>query len=183
MTRTLSARGGTFTLGEFDGASLLRGLLPFLALLFLGCAKPTEPAETRKLESVGLAIETPAGWTGGGAGGTYEYRSADGTGRVRVARLEGATSPSALKESQLLTGTGAQATSKLFPTSPTKIGALVAERARFSASDGRVYDVVAVQTPHGVLLVQTSVTAERLTQDAEGTERLFTSVRQSIKLL
>ena len=148
MTRTLSARGGTFTLSQLDGASLLRGLLPFLALLFLGCAKPVEPGETRKLDSVGDGDgkHRRAGRAAGRVE-TYKYRSAerDGAradreaGRRDVAeRSQGSAAPDQ---------NGAQATSNFFPDVADEDRRVVADELRFGASDGRVYNVVAVPTP------------------------------------
>ena len=160
-----------------DGVELLRALLP-IVLLVIGCAKPADHGDVRKIEQHGLQVETPRGWTGGGAGGTYEFRSPDGTSRIRIVAVDGPLG--SLKEPQLLSGTGATATSRMLPTSPTRIGSLSAERARFATSDGRVYDVVAVQTARDVVLVQTSVTSERSSSDPEEVERLFRSVRQSI---
>ena len=160
----------------------LLSLLPAVALLLslAGCGRGDDRTEIRKLAEHGLSVATPAGWTGGGAGGTYEYRSADGSARLRIAPLEGATATAGLKDAQLLAGTGVTPVSRNLPPSPTRVGALPAERGRFTGNDGRVYDVVAVQTQRGVVLFQTSVTADRATS-AE-VERLFTMVRQSIQV-
>ena len=165
------------------GVPALAALLPLVLLLLVGCARGPTRGEPRKLEEWGLTVETPAGWTGGGAGGTYVFRSPDGTGRLRVAPLDGATSVAGLKDAQLVAGTGATATGRVFPTSPTKIGTLSAERGRFSANDGRVYDVVAVQVPRGVVLFQTSVAADLAADGSGDAERLFTTLRQSIQAL
>lgn len=161
----------------------LAALMPLVLLLLTSCMRGPARGEPRKLDEYALSVETPAGWTGGGAGGTYEFRSPDGTVKLRVAPLEGAQSASGLKDAQLLAGTGAAATERLFPTSPTKIGPLSGERGRFKANDGRIYDVVAVQVTRGVVLFQTSVAAERATDGSGDVDRLFTTVRQSIQLL
>lgn len=172
MTRT-SALGGI---------PALAALLPLvLALLVGSCSRGPSRGEVRKLDEYALTVETPVGWTGGGAGGTYEFRSPDGTGRLRIARLDGVVSTAGMKDAQLLSGTGAVPSGRQLPTSPTKIGTLSAERGRFAASDGRTYDVVAVATPKGVVLFQASVGAEHATEDAAAVERLFTGLRQSIQ--
>jgi hypothetical protein len=158
-------------------------LWPLILALFAGCGRGQSRGETRKLDEYALTVETPSGWTGGGSGGTYEYRSPDGTGRLRIAPVEGGASLAGLKDAQLLAGTGAQPVTKVFPTSPTKIGTLSAERGRFAANDGRVYDVVAVQTPKGVVLFQTSVSSERASESSADVEKLFTTLRQSIQLM
>lgn len=155
--------------------------LPALAVLLslAGCGRGDERGEVRKLAEHGLSVATPAGWTGGGAGGTYEYRSPDGGAKLRVAPLEGAATTANLKDAQLLAGTGVTPTARNLPPSPTRVGRLPAARGRFTGNDGRIYDVVAVQTSKGIVLFQTSLSAERPASDAE---RLFTSVRQSIQL-
>lgn len=160
----------------------LLSILPAVALLLSlsGCGRGGEPTEIRKLAEYGLSVATPTGWSGGGAGGTYEYRSADGSAKLRIAPLDGVASTVGLKDAQLLAGTGVTPVSRNLPPSPTRVGPLSAERGRFTGNDGRVYDVVAVQTPKGIVLFQTSVTADRATS-AE-VERLFSTVRQSIQL-
>lgn len=156
-------------------------LLPALAVLLslVGCGRGDERADIRKLSEYGLSVATPGGWSGGGAGGTYEYRSPDGGAKLRIAPLEGVAAPTNLKDTQLLAGTGVTPVSRNLPPSPTRVGALPAERGRFTGNDGRVYDVVAVQTAKGVVLFQTSVSADRPTAEAE---RLFNAVRQSIQV-
>ncbi len=153
--------------------------LPALAVLLslAGCGRGDAQGDVRKLAEHGLSVVTPRGWTGGGAGGTYEYRSPDGGAKLRIAPLEGAA-VATLKDAQLLAGTGVAPTSRDLPPSPTRVGKLPAARGRFTGNDGRVYDVVAVQTSRGVVLFQTSVTTERPAYDAE---RLFNAVRQSIQ--
>ena len=163
--------------------TLLAALMPLVLMLLASCSRGPTRGEQRKLDQYALTVDTPAGWTGGGAGGTYEFRSPDGTVKLRVAPLEGATSATGLKDAQLLAGTGATATDRAFPTSPTKIGPLSAERGRLTANDGRVYDVVAVQVPRGVVLFQTSVAASRASDGSGDVERLFTALRQSIQFL
>ncbi|HEU4535826.1 MAG TPA: hypothetical protein VFS00_16990 [Polyangiaceae bacterium] len=162
----------------------LAGLLPFFMLFSVACARSSSsPPEARALERYALRLETPAGWTGGVAGGTYEYHSPDGVGRVRVSRLEGAAAVAGLKDAQLMAGTGASPSARIAAPSAAKVGPLPALRARFAGSDGRVYDVVAVQVPAAggpaVVLVQTSVPAG----DAEhrAGESLFALVRQSLR--
>jgi len=88
------------------------------------------------------------------------------------------TTIGSLKDPQLLAGTGATLVSRNLPPSPTRVGKLAAERGRFTCNDGRVYDVVAVQTAKGVLLFQTSVSADRA---AEESERVFNAIRHSIQ--
>lgn len=165
------------------GIPALAVLLPLvLALLVGGCSRGATKGELRKLDEYALVVETPLGWTGGGAGGTYEFRSPDGTGRLRIARLDGVASAVGLKDGQLLAGTGALPSGRQFPNSPTKIGPLSAERGRFTVNDGRIYDVVAVSVPKGgVVLFQASVAAERANEDSAAVERLFTGLRQSIQ--
>ncbi len=180
MLRALTALGGLRP---------LTGLLPFFMLFSVACARSSSPApESRTLERYALRLETPAGWTGGVAGGTYEYHSPDGVGRVRVSRLEGATNVAALKDLQLMAGTGASPAARVAAPSPTKVGPLPALRARFTGSDGRVYDVVAVQlppsapgAPPSVALVQTSVTADYAAEHNAAVESLFALVRQSLR--
>lgn len=161
-------------------ATLAAGLLPILLLLLGGgCSRDAAQGDTRTFAEHGLSVRTPKGWTGGGAGGTYEFRSADGTARLRIGRLDGAAAVGGLKDAQLLAGTGAVATARSLPPSPTKAGPLPAERARFTANDGRIYDVVAVQTSKGVVLFQASVSAEHASAEG-GVESLFAGIRQSI---
>jgi hypothetical protein len=174
-------------LTAFGGLRPLAGLLPFFVLLSVACTRSSSPApETRALDRYALRLDTPAGWTGGGAGGTYEYHGPDGVGRVRVGRLEGASAVAGLKDAQLLAGTGASPAARVAAPSPTKVGPLAALRARFSGTDGREYDVVAVQLPAAagapptVVLVQTSVTADYLAGHGAAVEALFALVRQSL---
>jgi hypothetical protein len=167
-----------------QGIGYLPGLLPLLLLLFAGCGRGAPRGETRALEPHGLQVETPGGWTGGGSGGIYEFRSPDGTARVRIGPLEGTMVVGGLKEQQLLSGTGVTSVSRSFPISPTKVGPLVAERGRFITSDGRIYEIVAVQNPgHAVVLIQTSVSGEFAKSAPEDMERIFSNVRQSIQPL
>ncbi|MCS6898862.1 MAG: hypothetical protein NZX77_03725 [Polyangiaceae bacterium] len=141
----------------------------------------------RRIEAHRLQIETPAGWTGGGAGGTYEFHSPDGTGRVRIAGLEGVSGAVGLKESQLLAGTGATVVKRLLPTSPVKIGVLMGERIRVATSDQRVYEVIALAVPVGekkaVVLIQASVSADHAEKEPAAADGLFTMLRQSIRPL
>jgi hypothetical protein len=176
-------------LTALSGLRPLAGLLaPFFMLFSVACTRsaPPEP-EPRSLARYALRLETPAGWTGGVAGGTYEYHSPDGLGRVRVARLEGAAAVAGLKDLQLMAGTGASPAARIAAPSPTKVGPLAALRARFSGSDGRVYDVVAVQlpaaagAPASVVLVQTSVTSDYAAEHNAAVESLFALVRQSLR--
>lgn len=168
--------------------SSLIGLLPLILFLLVGCGRSPPRGEVKRLEAYAIQLETPKGWTGGGAGGIYEFHSPDGTGRVRVAPLDGVSTAAGLKESQLLAGTGATVTSKVLPTSPMKIGPVTGERARFAASNGRVYEVIALLVPvsggrKSVVLIQTSVSAEFAQQDPGAADALFASVRQSIQFV
>jgi hypothetical protein len=166
---------------------VLAGFLPLVLLLLVGCGKSAARGEVKKLDMYAIQLETPAGWTGGGAGGTYEFRSPDGTGRVRVAALEGASSASELKDAQLMAGTGAVATSRVLPASPTRVGPLHGERARFMGSDGRLYDIVALTVPVNgkkmVVLVQTSTSAEHASSESSAVESMFSRLRQSIQYI
>ncbi|HEU4412745.1 MAG TPA: hypothetical protein VFS43_46305 [Polyangiaceae bacterium] len=176
-------------LTALSGLRPLAGLLaPFFMLFSVACSRSSSPGpEPRALERYALRLDTPAGWTGGVAGGTYEYHSPDGLGRVRVGRLEGATGVAGLKDVQLMAGTGASPSARIAAPSPTKVGPLPALRARFSGGDGRVYDVVAVQlpgapgAPPSVVLVQTSVTADYAAEHNAAVESLFALVRQSLR--
>lgn len=169
----------------FAGVPSVTGLIPLVLLLLMGCGRSPPRGEVKKLDAHGIQIETPAGWTGGGAGGIYEFHSPDGTGRVRIAPLEGATSATGLKEGQLLAGTGATVTKKLLPTSPLKVGSMTGERIRFATSDRRVYEVLALAVTNGdrrsVVLIQASVSAEYAQQDPAAVEALFSAFRQSIQ--
>lgn len=176
-------------LTALSGLRPLAGLLaPFFMFFSVACSRSSAPGpEPRALERYALRLETPAGWTGGVAGGTYEYHSPDGLGRVRVARLEGASSVGSLKDLQLMAGTGASPSARIAAPSSTKVGPLSAVRARFSGTDGRVYDVVAVQlpaaagAPPSVVLVQTSVTSDYAAEHGATVESLFALVRQSLR--
>lgn len=165
----------------------LAGLLPLVFMLLVGCGRSPPRGEVKRLDAHGIQIETPVGWTGGGAGGIYEFHSPDGTGRVRVAPLEGASSAAGLKDSQLLAGTGATVTKRLLPTSPLKIGQLSGERIRVATSDRRVYEIIALSVPVGerrsVVLIQTSVAADLLEKDPAAVDALFSALRQSIQLV
>jgi hypothetical protein len=166
----------------------LAGLLPLVMFLLMGCGRSPPRGEVKRIEAHLLQIETPKGWTGGGAGGIYEFHSPDGTGRVRIAGLEGATSAVGLKDAQLLAGTGATVVKRLLPTSPVKIGALVGERIRVATSDHRVYEVIALAAPpggdrKGVVLIQASVSAEHADTAPAAVDALFASLRQSIQTL
>lgn len=173
----------------FSGVpSSLTGLLPMVLLLLMGCGRSPPRGEIKRVDAYGIQLETPSGWTGGDAGGVYEVHSPDGTGRVRIAPLEGVSSASGLKEGQLLSGTGATVTRRLLPTSPVKIGPMVGERARFATSDRRVYEVIALLVPlgnerKGVVLIQTSVSAEVAERDPSAVDALFSSLRQSIQFI
>ncbi|MCU0653844.1 MAG: hypothetical protein MUF64_00660 [Polyangiaceae bacterium] len=163
----------------------LAGLLPLVMFLLVGCGRSPPRGEVKRIETYHLQLETPAGWTGGGAGGIYEFHSPDGTGRVRIAALEGASSAVGLKDAQWMAGTGATIHKRLLPTSPVKIGALVGERTRVAASDRRVYEIIALSVTLGerkaVVLIQTSVSAEHAEKDPAAVDALFTSLRQSIQ--
>ncbi len=163
----------------------LAGLLPLVLFLLVGCTRTAPRVQARRLDLHAIQIETPAGWTGGGAGGTYEFRSPDGAARVRVAALEGAVSATGLKDAQLMAGTGAAVREKIHPASTTRVGELQGERARLRGSDGRVYEVVALAVPQAggrrsVVLVQTSVSAEHASQQASDAEAIFAQIRHSI---
>lgn len=163
----------------------LAGLLPLVMFFLVGCGRSPPRGETKQIDAHHLQIETPVGWTGGGAGKTYEFHSPDGTGRVRIAALEGATSAIGLKEAQFLTGTGATVRKKLLPTSPIKVGTMMGERIRVATSDHRIYEVIALAVSMGdrktVVLIQTSVSEEHAEADPAAVEALFTSLRQSIQ--
>jgi hypothetical protein len=165
----------------------LAGLLPLVMFLLMGCGRSPPRGEARRIEAHHLQIETPAGWTGGGAGGIYEFHSPDGTGRVRIAGLEGASSAVGLKDAQLLSGTGATVVKRLLPTSPVKIGTLVGERIRVATSDHRVYEVIALAVSAGekkaVVLIQASVSSEHAEKEPSAADALFTLLRQSIRPL
>lgn len=165
----------------------LAGLLPLVMFFLVGCGRSPPRGEVKRIEAHHLQIETPVGWTGGGAGGTYEFHSPDGTGRVRIAALEGATSATGLKDAQLLSGTGAIVSKRLLPTSPVKIGAMVGERIRVATNDHRVYEVIALAVQSGdrktVVLIQASVSEEHAEKDPAAVDALFTSLRQSIQAM
>jgi len=169
----------------FPGVPSLTGLLPLVLLLLMGCGRSPPRGEVKRIDAHGIQLETPAGWTGGGAGGIYEFHSPDGTGRVRIAPLEGASGATGLKEGQLLSGTGATVVKKLSPTSPVKVGSMTGERVRFSTSDRRVYEVVALAVSSGadrrVILIQTSISAEHAERDPGAADALFAALRQSIQ--
>lgn len=168
----------------FGHVPALAGFLPFVLWLLVGC-RGSPQGEVKKLDVYSIQLETPAGWTGGGAGGTYEFRSPDGASRVRIAALDGVASASGLKDAQLMAGTGATITSKVLPASPTRAGALHGERARFIGNDGRLYDIVALTVPFQgkttVVIIQTSTSAENASQEPVAVDELFSRLRQSIQ--
>lgn len=166
-----------------SGLGSLAGFLPLVLLLLTGCAKAPSSGPAQKLGEHGVEITLPSGWTGGRAGGTYEFRSPDGGGRVRVGKLEGATTASGLKDAQLLSGTGATAVKRVLPPSPHKVGALVGERAQFVGGDGRLYEVLALLVPkHGVVLVQTSVPDGEAGAEGSGADALFSKIRHGVRV-
>lgn len=167
----------------WPGLRLIAGILPvLLVMLAVACKGSSHPTELRRLDPYPLQLDTPAGWTGGGAGGTLEFHGPDGSGRVRVGRLEGAVTLQGLRDAQLLSQTGANLTDVHAKASPTRINGVPALRARLAASDGRVYEVVAVQLPGvGVVLVQASLPADAAADEGGEGARLFSVVRQSLK--
>jgi hypothetical protein len=167
----------------WPGLRLLVGVLPaLLVMLTVSCKGPSQPTELRRLEPYGLQLEIPVGYTGGGAGGTFEFHGPDGAGRVRVAKLEGVTTVQGLRDAQLLANTGASVADVMSKPSPAKISGAPAIRGRLLGSDRRVYEVVAIQLPGvGVVLVQSSLPVETTADDADEGTRLFAVVRQSLK--
>jgi hypothetical protein len=150
-------------------------------MLAVSCKGSSQPTELRKLEPYALQLETPVGWTGGGAGGTFEFHGPDGAGRVRVGKLEGISSLSAIRDGQLLAQTGANVADVQAKASPAKINGVPALRARLLGTDRRVYEVVAIQMPGaGIILVQASLPESAAADDADGA-RIFALVRQSLK--
>jgi hypothetical protein len=107
---------------------------------------------------------------------------------VRIARLEGATTVSGLKDLHMLAGTGTSPSSRPFPLSPTKIGGSPALRARYGTKDGRLYEVIALQvgapgaTP-SVVLVQISVSADAAERPGSTAEKDIGTIRNSIRPL
>jgi len=151
-------------------------------MLSVSCKGAARPSDLRKLEPYALQVETPAGWTGGGAGGTFEFHGPDGAGRVRVGKLEGITSLNGLREGQLLAQTGASVADVQSKPSPAKINGISALRGRLLGSDRRVYEVVAIQLPGvGIVLVQASLPADAASDDAGEGAKLFALVRQSLR--
>ncbi len=167
----------------WPGLRLLVGVLPaLLVMLSVSCKSTSQPTDIRKLEPYALQLETPSGWTGGGAGGTFEFHGPDGAGRVRVGKLEGVTSLSGLRDAQLLAQTGASVTDVQSKPSPAKINGISALRGRLLGSDRRVYEIVAIQLPDtSIILVQASLPVDAATDDAGNGAKLFALVRQSLK--
>ena len=167
----------------WPGLRLLVGVLPaLLVMLSVSCKSSSQPTDLRKLEPYALQLETPSGWTGGGAGGTFEFHAPNGAGRVRVGKLEGVTSLNGLREAQLLAQTGATVTDVQSKPSSAKINGTSALRGRILGSDRRVYEVVAVQLPGvGIVLVQASFPVDTASDEGGDGANLFALVRQSLK--
>ena len=174
MTRTLSARGGR----SRSVSSTERAFFEGSFRSSRSCSsKPVEPGETRKLDSVGMVIETPAGWTVAGRAELTSTEARTGRGacglrswrRDVAERSQGSAAPDRNRRAGDLAA---------FPD--------VADedwRARGGASSFRCERRARrrrgcrADASRCGARSDERLCAERANQDAEGTEQLFTSVR------